>query len=71
VAPLVGVAADLGAILATHVALEHVDGRRLGASDDVERNCLMSVASEAADFEIAIAAFNASPSVGDGCAGPP
>jgi hypothetical protein len=41
VAPLVRVAANLGAILATHIALEFVDGRGFGTADDVEGDGLV------------------------------
>ena len=37
---------------------------------DVERHGLMRVAAEATDVEIVVPALSASPSVGDGCAGP-
>src|SRR5947207_13731403 len=43
------------AILAPHVALQLVDRRRLGPSDDVERDGLVGVAAEAAHFEIEVA----------------
>jgi hypothetical protein len=51
------IAADLRAILASHVALELVDRRRLRPADDIEGNRLMGVAAEALDLEIAIASI--------------
>ena len=47
------VASNLRAILAAHVALQFVDGRRLRPAHDVQR-CLMRVTAEAADLEIEI-----------------
>src|SRR5262249_53882999 len=56
-AALIRIAAQLRAILATHVALQFVDWRRLRPPDDVECDRLTRIATEAADFEIAIARF--------------
>jgi hypothetical protein len=56
--------------LATHVALELMDRRRLRSADDVEGDGLMRVATEAFDLEVAKPAFKASPIAGDGGAGP-
>jgi len=51
---LVGIAPNLRAVPASHVALKLVDGRGLGPSHDVERDGLVRVAAEAADFEIEV-----------------
>jgi hypothetical protein len=48
------VAPSLRAILATHIALQFVDGSRLRPADDAQRHRLMRVAAEAADLEIEI-----------------
>ena len=53
-AALVRIAAHLGAVLATHISLQLVDWRRLRPPHDVERDGLMSVAAETANFEIRI-----------------
>src|ERR1700730_9258055 len=53
-APLVGIAPDLRAVLAAHVAFEFMDRRCLRSPHDVERNGLMRVAAKATDFEIAV-----------------
>ena len=52
-AALVGIATDLRAILAAHVALQLVDRRRLRPPDDVQGDGLMRVAAETFHFEIA------------------
>jgi len=52
---LEGIAANLRAVLASHVSLQLVDGRGLGPSHNVERNGLVRVAAETADFEIEVA----------------
>jgi hypothetical protein len=57
-------------IPAPHVPLKLMDRCCLGPADHVERHGLMRVTSEAPHFEIRYPAFNASPSVGEGCAGP-
>jgi hypothetical protein len=67
---LIGIAGHLRAVFASHIALQLVDRRRLLPAHDVERNSLMSVAAETADLKIDVPALSASPSVGDGCAGP-
>jgi len=54
-AALVRIASDLGAILAAHVALQFVDWPRLGPAHGIKCDRLVSIATEAADFEIAIA----------------
>jgi hypothetical protein len=51
-AALVGVAANLRAILAAHVTFQFVNGRRLRPADDVERYGLVGVAPEAADLKV-------------------
>jgi hypothetical protein len=53
-APLVGVAPNLRAVLAPHVSLQLMDWRALPPANDVERHRLMSIAAEAADFEIEV-----------------
>jgi hypothetical protein len=53
-AALVGIAANLGAISASHVALELMNRRRLRPAHDVERDRLVRVTAEAADLEIAV-----------------
>jgi hypothetical protein len=69
-APLVRIAAHLRAILASHIALQLMDRRRLRAPHDIERHRLVGVAAEATDLQIDVPALRASPSVGEGCAGP-
>ena len=56
-APLVRIAAQLGAILAAHVALQLVDRRCLRAPHDIEPNGLMRVAAQAADLKVEIASI--------------
>jgi hypothetical protein len=58
---LVWIAALLRAQLASHVALELVDGRRLSPADYVERDRLMSTAAEAFDLEIQVAGIERVP----------
>jgi hypothetical protein len=53
-AALVRIAANLRAILAAHVALQFVDGRRLRPANGIERDGLMRVATEAADLKVNI-----------------
>ena len=53
-APLVGIATDLRAILAAHVAFQLMNRRRLRSPHDVERDGLMGVAAKAFHFEVAI-----------------
>ena len=53
-APLVGIAPNFGTVLAPHVPLQLMDRRRLRSPHDVEGNCLVRVAAEAADFKIAV-----------------
>jgi hypothetical protein len=67
---LVGIATDLRAILAPHVALQLMDRRHLRSPHDVEGNGLMRVAAKAADFKVAIARIERVAERGDGCAGP-
>src|SRR5258708_33739891 len=52
-APLVGIAPDLRAVLAPYVAFQFMDWRRFRSPHDVEGNRLMRVAAKATDFEIA------------------
>jgi hypothetical protein len=52
--PLVGIAANLRTVSASHVALKFMDRGGLWPSHDVERDGLMRVAAEAADFEIEV-----------------
>src|SRR4051794_1389127 len=47
-AALVGIAPDLCAILASHVAFQLVNCSRPGTTDDIERNGLMRIAAETA-----------------------
>jgi hypothetical protein len=51
---LVGIAADLRAILAAHVAFQFVDGRCFWPADDVQGHGLVGVAAKAADLEVEI-----------------
>ena len=53
-AALVGVAAELRTIFAAHIALEFVDRRGLPSPDDIQRDCLVGIATEAVHFEITI-----------------
>jgi hypothetical protein len=53
-AALVWISTNLGAVLAAHVALQLMDRRRLGPTNDVKGDALMGIATEAPDFEIAI-----------------
>jgi hypothetical protein len=55
IAPLVGIAADLRTILAAHISFKLVDWRRLRPAHDVQRDRLVSVATDAPDLEITIA----------------
>src|SRR5258708_39189549 len=65
-APLVGVATDLRAILAAHVSFQFVDRRRLRPAHDVQGDGLVSIATEASDFKNSVAGvFRASPTAGD------
>jgi hypothetical protein len=57
-AALEGIAAHLRTVPAPHVALQLVNRRRLWPSHDVERDRLMRVAAEAADFEIEVASID-------------
>ena len=52
-AALVGIAPDLRAVLAAHVAFQFMDRRCLRSPHDVEGDGLMRVAAKASDFEIA------------------
>src|ERR1700722_8852132 len=51
---LVGVSTNLRAILATHIALQLVNGRRLRPADNVQRYGLVRVTAETADLKIQI-----------------
>src|SRR5258708_13379690 len=65
-APLVGVATDLRAILAAHVSFQFVDRRRLRPAHDVQGDGLVSIATEASDFKNSVAGvLRASPTAGD------
>ena len=55
--PLVGIAANLRTVSASHVALKFVDRRGLRSPHDVERDGLVRVAAEAAHFEIEVTAI--------------
>src|SRR6185312_12043373 len=52
-AALERIALKLGAVTASHVPLQFVDGRRLPAAHDVQGDRLMRVAAKAFHFEIA------------------
>jgi hypothetical protein len=52
--PLVGVAANLRAILAAHVPLQFVDRRRLWPADNIQRYRLVGVAAKAANLKVKI-----------------
>jgi hypothetical protein len=58
-AALVWIAANLRAVLAAYVALQFMDGCRLGPTHDVQRDRLMGVAAKAFDFEIKITGADA------------
>jgi hypothetical protein len=60
-APLVWIAAHLGAILAAHVPFQFMDRRCLRSPHDVQGNGLVRVAAKAFHFEIAKLALIASP----------
>src|SRR3954447_3825043 len=68
-AALVWIAPEFGALAATHVALQFVDTRRLSPHDQVQRSgaCRTQGISLRDNDN---PAFSASPSAGDGCAGP-
>jgi hypothetical protein len=53
-AALERIAPHLGAVLASHVAFQLMDRRRLRPPDVIQRDSLMRVAAEAFDFEIEI-----------------
>ena len=55
-AALIGIAANLRAILAAQVSLQFVDRRRFRPRNDVQRHGLVGVAAEAADLEVEIPA---------------
>ena len=65
-APLERIAPNLRAVLAAHVPLQFVDGRRLRPADNVQGHCLVGVAAEAADLKERYLAFSASPRLGEG-----
>jgi len=54
-APLVGISANAGAILAAHVALQFVDWCGFRPADDIECDRLVGIAAKAADLKVAIA----------------
>src|SRR3984885_7516856 len=53
-AALIGIAADLRAILAAHVTFQFVDRRCLRSANNVERHGLMGVTAEATDLKVEI-----------------
>ena len=59
--PLVRVAPELRAILATHVSLQLIYRRGLRSPDDVERHRLVGVAAEASDLNISKSRINRTP----------
>jgi hypothetical protein len=61
-APLVRIATHVRAVLATHVALQLMDRRRLWPPHDVEGDGLMRVATEASDFKIEVTRKSSRPS---------
>jgi hypothetical protein len=54
-AALLRITTELRAVAAAHVSFKLVDRRRLRPADDVERDSLMGLAAEAANFQKAIA----------------
>ena len=66
-AALVGIAPDLRAVLAAHVALQFVDWCCLRPAHDIQGDGLVRIAAEAADFA---RIDRVTERVGDGCAGP-
>ena len=53
-AALVGIAPNLGAVLASHVSLQFMDRRRLRTTHDVEGDGLVGVATEASDLKVSV-----------------
>ena len=53
-ASLEGIATNKRTVPASHVTLQLVDGRGLWPPNDVERDGLVRVAAEAADFQIEV-----------------
>src|SRR3954468_12905844 len=53
-AALVGIAAQLRAVLAAHVALQLVNRRRLRTPDDIQRHGLVGIAAETPHFQIEV-----------------
>jgi hypothetical protein len=53
-AALVGIAPNLRAILASHVAFQFVDGGRLGPAHDVQSHRLACVATKTANLKIEV-----------------
>jgi len=53
-AALVGIAPNLGTILAAHVAFQFVDGGRFRPAYDIQRHGLVSVTAQAADLKVEI-----------------
>jgi hypothetical protein len=53
-AALIGITAQLRAVLASHVALQLMDRRCLRAPPNIEGNGLMGIAVEAADLKIEV-----------------
>jgi hypothetical protein len=69
-AALVGIAANLRAIAAAHVAFQFMDRRCLRAPHDVRGDGLVRVAAKTTDFEVAVPGIEGIASAGDGRAGP-
>src|ERR1700735_2330267 len=69
-AALVWIASNLRAVLTPHVTFQFVDGCGFRPADDIQRLRLMPIAAKAADLKVEISGVKASPSDGDGWAGP-
>jgi hypothetical protein len=69
-AALVWIASNLRAVLTPHVTFQFVDGCGFRPADDIQRHRLMRIAAKAVDLKIEISGVQASPSDGDGWAGP-
>lgn len=52
---LIGIASNLRAVLATHIPFQFVDRRCLRSTDNIEGNCLVSVAAMAPNLKVAVA----------------
>ena len=53
-AALVGIAADLRAILAAHIPFQFMDRRRLRPTDNIQCHRLVGVTAQAADLKVEI-----------------